>query len=198
MRNFFLLRALRRVYLQYAGPDVLDGIRLDRRYRHAGAPRQLHRDPLRALQIEAIQETQLGVRISQGSGELKILKKVSAIILLLVSSYALAADEDSISTTGEQVTRLRQRNARKPPTVIRPSMLWLLDFRSSERADGFADVPDLKVQAETKPADRSLTREFISSCWALSLTPAPQLDSLNSRGCARICREPTPSGQSAC
>ena len=140
---------------------------------------------MRALRIAAIQETHIGVLIGQGSCELKILKNVSAIILLLLSSYALAADRDSISATGEQAT--------KPPNVIRPSMPLLLDFRSLERGHGFADVADLKVQAETKPADRSLTREFISSCWAL-----PQLNSLNSRGCARICRDSTPSGQSAC
>jgi hypothetical protein len=53
------------------------------------------------------------------------------------------------------------------------SMLLLLDFRSLERADGFAGVPDLKVQVETRPAHRSLAREFISSCWALSLVRAP-------------------------
>jgi hypothetical protein len=117
------------------------------------------------------------------------MKKVSAIILLL-SSYALAADRVSISTKGEQATQ--------PPRVILPSMLLLLDFRSLERADGSAEVPDLKLQAETKPTDRSPTREFISSCWALSLIPAPQLESLNSRGCARICRESSPSGQSTC
>jgi hypothetical protein len=129
---------------------------------------------------------------------LRILKKVSAIILLLVSSYALAADGDSISTAGEQATKLRQGNTRKPPNLVRPSMLLLLDFKSLERADGFAGVPGWKVEAETRPPDRSLTREFISPCWALSLIPVPQLDSLNSRGCARICRESSPSGQSTC
>ena len=148
-------------------------------------PRQLqsalHGDQCAPLRIAEIQETHIGVLIGQGSGELTILRNVSAIILLLLSSYALGADRDSISTT-----------------VIRPSMLLWLDFRSLEHVHGFDDVPDLKVQAETKPADHSLTREFISSCWALSLIPAPQLDSLNSRGCARICRESTPSGQSAC
>ena len=129
---------------------------------------------------------------------MRILKKVSAITLVLLSSYALAAGGDSLSTTGEQAIGLRQRNSSQPPNVIRPSMLLLLDFMSLERAHGFADVPDLKLQTEAKPADRSMRREFIPSCWTLSLTPAPQLDSLNSRSCGPICRESTPSGQLPC
>ena len=172
------------------------------RYRHLVLLRQLRSvtavRPNARAPLGAIQETHIGVLIDHGSGELTIMKKVSAIILVLVSSYALAADRDSISITGEQAIKVTAKKFEKPPDVIRPSVLLLLDFRSLERAHGFADVPDLKVRAETKPADRSLTREFIPSCWALSLIPTPQLDSLNSRGCARICRESTPTGQSAC
>jgi len=77
---------------------------------------------MRAPRIGATQETHIGVIIGQGSGELNILKEVSSIIFLLLSSYALAADGDSISTTGEQATRLRQRNSREPTNVIRPSI----------------------------------------------------------------------------
>jgi hypothetical protein len=151
-----------------------------------------------AFALKQSKKQRIGVLLGQRPRELRVLKKVPVIILLLLSSYALAADGGSISTIGDETTKVAAEKLEKPLKLIRLIEPSLLDFTSLERAHGFADVADIKLQIETKPADHSLTREFISPCWALSLIPTPQLERLNSRGCAQFCRESTPSGQLSC